>query len=71
MLTHGTNDSRVPVAGSRMMADSLKKYEKDVKLVEFAGQGHNIKGMANNNRFYQSWFEFLETIPAEEKAVPN
>ncbi|MCB0294683.1 MAG: prolyl oligopeptidase family serine peptidase, partial [Calditrichaeota bacterium] len=25
LLTHGTNDSRVPIAGSRMMADSLRK----------------------------------------------
>lgn len=72
LLTHGTNDSRVPIAGSRMMADSLKKYGKDAQLVEFKGQGHSIKGLANSNRFYRAWFEFLETIPTEtEKEIPN
>lgn len=62
LLTHGTNDNRVPIAGSRMMADSLKKYGKDVTLVEFEGQGHGIKGLDNTVRIYQVWFDFLETI---------
>ena len=62
LLTHGTNDSRVPIAGSRMMADSLRKYHKDVTLVEFEGQGHGIKGLANTVRNYQVWFGFLETV---------
>ncbi|MCB0305922.1 MAG: prolyl oligopeptidase family serine peptidase, partial [Calditrichaeota bacterium] len=62
LLTHGTNDSRVPIAGSRMMADSLRKFHKDVTLVEFEGQGHGIKGLANTVRNYQVWFGFLETV---------
>lgn len=62
LLTHGTNDNRVPIAGSEMMADSLKKYSKDVKLVKFEGQGHGIKGMNNIIIFYQTWFDFLEEV---------
>jgi dipeptidyl aminopeptidase/acylaminoacyl peptidase len=60
LLTHGTNDQRVPVEGSRFMADSLRKYDKDVKLVEFEGQGHVVKGLENNKEFFRLWFEFLE-----------
>ncbi|KAA3610581.1 MAG: S9 family peptidase [Calditrichaeota bacterium] len=62
LLTHGTNDSRVPIEGSRWMADSLRVYNKDVSLIEFEGQGHGIKGLENSIRFYNVWFDFLDTI---------
>jgi dipeptidyl aminopeptidase/acylaminoacyl peptidase len=62
LLTHGTNDSRVPIEGSRWMADSLRKYQKDVTLVEFNGQGHGVKGLDNTITRYKAWFDFLETI---------
>ena len=62
LLTHGTNDSRVPIAGSEMMPDSLNKYVKNVKFVKFEGQGHGIKGLNNTIIFYQTWFDFLEEV---------
>ena len=62
LLTHGVNDSRVPIKGSRQMADSLKKYHKEVTLVEFEDQGHGIKGLENNITYYDTWFTFLESI---------
>ncbi|MFC1550760.1 S9 family peptidase [Candidatus Neomarinimicrobiota bacterium] len=62
LLTHGTNDSRVPIEGSRWMADSLQKYQKDVTLVEFEGQGHGVKGLDNTITRYKAWFEFLDSI---------
>lgn len=67
LLTHGTNDSRVPIEGSTMMADSLMKYDKNVKLVKFEGQGHGIKGLENTVVFYQTWFDFLEEVTKELK----
>lgn len=62
LLTHGTNDSRVPIEGSRWMADSLRKYQKDVTLVEFEGQGHGVKGLDNTITRYKVWFDFLDSI---------
>jgi len=62
LLTHGENDSRVPIEGSKRFADSLKKYGKDVKFVMFEGQGHSNKGLQNNLKFYKTWFDFLEDI---------
>jgi len=53
LLTHGTNDSRVP--------------NKDVKLVTFEGQGHGIKGLENTVIFYQTWFDFLEKVTGDLK----
>jgi dipeptidyl aminopeptidase/acylaminoacyl peptidase len=63
LLTHGTNDSRVPIEGSRAMAEALRKHGKDVTLIEFEGQGHGIKGLSNNVRNYNVWFTFLESLP--------
>lgn len=62
LMTHGTQDRRVPISGSRRMADSLRKYNKPFSLVEFEGQGHSIKGLDNNIRNYQTWFQFLESL---------
>jgi len=62
LLTHGTNDNRVPIAGSERMADSLNKYNKNVELIKFEGQGHGIKGLDNTITFYQTWFDFLEEV---------
>ncbi len=67
LLTHGTNDNRVPIAGSQMMADSLKKYKKNVRLVKFEEQGHGIKGLDNTILFYQTWFDFLEKVTSKTK----
>jgi len=63
LLTHGTNDSRVPIEGSRAMAEALRKNNKEVELIEFEGQGHGIKGLENNVRNYKVWFMFLESLP--------
>lgn len=68
LLTHGTNDSRVPIEGSRAMADSLRKYNKEVRLVEFEGQGHGIKGLENNIRNYNVWFDFLEEVTSKSQS---
>lgn len=65
LLTHGTNDSRVPIEGSIWMADSLNKYGKNVTLVKFEGQGHSIKGLDNTMTYYQTWFNFLEKVTAQ------
>lgn len=62
LLTHGTNDNRVPTEESIAMADSLEKYGKDVTLVEFEGQGHGVKGLANTVKRYKAWFDFLEKV---------
>jgi len=62
LLTHGTNDSRVPIEGSRWMADSLRKYQKAVTLIEFEDQGHGVKGLDNIIKRYEVWLEFLNSI---------
>jgi len=72
LLTHGTNDSRVPIEGSRAMAEALRENGKDVELIEFKDQGHGIKGLENNVRNYNVWFRFLESLPTgDDRAQGN
>lgn len=73
LLTHGTNDSRVPIEGSRAMAEALRTNGKEVELIEFEGQGHGIKGLENNVRNYNVWFRFLESLPTgdDDRAMTN
>ncbi len=62
LLLHGENDNRVPVIESRTMAAKLDSLGKPVTYVEFAGQGHGVKGLDNIVKRYRAWFDFLEMI---------
>ena len=62
LLTHGENDSRVPVIESRSMAEKLQSLGKPVTYIEFVGQGHGVKGLDNTIKRYRAWFDFLETV---------
>ncbi|MDP3278334.1 MAG: prolyl oligopeptidase family serine peptidase [Deltaproteobacteria bacterium] len=59
LLLHGENDNRVPVTESRQLAAALRQARKPHRYVEFAGQGHGLKGIANQQRTWQSVFEFI------------
>ena len=62
LLTHGTNDWRVPVEESRKFARRARELGKPVTFVEFEGQGHHIRGLRNQVRYYQAVFTFLEIV---------
>ncbi|WP_434939429.1 alpha/beta hydrolase family protein [Shewanella sp. HL-SH8] len=60
LLIHGDADTNVPVGESHYMYTALKLLNKDVELVEFAGQDHHIN--ARNIRFdwwdtTMAWFD--------------
>ncbi len=61
LLTHGSNDSRVPVDESRRFAEAAQAYGLPVVYEEFEGQGHGIDGLANRMRYYRAIFDFLES----------
>ena len=62
LLLHGENDRRVPVTESRQMADALRRAHREFRYVEFAGQGHGLKGLANQYRVWNEVFGFLEPV---------
>lgn len=59
LLTHGSNDWRVPVGESRAFNEKARSLGRPVTYVEFDGQGHGIEGLANQRKLYQTRFDFL------------
>jgi dipeptidyl aminopeptidase/acylaminoacyl peptidase len=70
LLLHGENDRRVPVRESRQMADALRAAHRPVVYVEFAGQGHGLKGLANQRRVWSEIFSFLAPVLAHNEGPP-
>lgn len=64
-LSHGENDNRVPVAESRAFAAACAAAGKGCTYVEFAGQGHRVRGLENEVRLYQARFDFLNKVLTE------
>ena len=62
LLTHGSNDWRVPVGESRAFYEKAKALGKPVTYVEFADQGHAIEGTALLRKLFQARFDFLMKV---------
>ena len=62
LLTHGSNDWRVPVTESRTFVEKASALGKPVTYVEFEGQGHGIRGFENMVRYYQAALDFFESL---------
>lgn len=69
LLLHGESDRRVPVTESRQMAEALRAAHRPVRYAEFAGQGHGLKGLANQQRVWREVFGFLEPVLASHVPV--
>ncbi len=63
LLTHGSNDQRVPVVESRAMYAKLKKLGKPVDYVELEGQGHGYVGIDAQTKYWRALFDFLAKLP--------
>jgi dipeptidyl aminopeptidase/acylaminoacyl peptidase len=70
LLTHGSNDWRVPVGESRAFYDKGKALGKPITYVEFAGQGHHIEGLALQRKLFQARFDFLMTVAQPAAKAP-
>jgi dienelactone hydrolase len=62
LVTHGSQDWRVPVQESRRFVEKAKAAGLPVQYVEFEGQGHHIEGLALQARAYQVRFDFLRAV---------
>lgn len=62
LVTHGSQDWRVPVQESRQFVAKAKEAELPVQYVEFEGQGHHIEGLALQAKAYQVRFDFLRVV---------
>lgn len=73
LITHGSQDWRVPVAESRQFAAKAKAAGLPVQYVEFEGQGHHIEGLGLQAMAYQVRFDFLKAVAeaAAAEAAPK
>lgn len=62
LVTHGSQDWRVPVTESRQFVDAAKELGLPVQYVEFEGQGHHIEGLSLQVQLYQARFDFLRAV---------
>ena len=62
LLTHGSQDWRVPVEESRQFVRAAKEHDLPVQYVEIEGQGHAIEGLALQVKVFQARFDFLMAV---------
>lgn len=68
LIAHGTLDERVPIEHSKKMVAQLKRHGKDHQWLELHGEYHGISDTANQQRFYDAMFDFLDRHIGERKA---
>ena len=68
LLTHGSQDWRVPVQESRQFAEAAKAQKRPVNYVEIEGQGHHVEGLGLQVRTFQARLDFLMAVA---KAAPE
>lgn len=71
LLTHGSQDWRVPVDESRKFAKKAKELRRPVSFVEIEGQGHRIEGLALQVQVAQARFDFLMAVARAASAEPK
>lgn len=62
LVTHGSQDWRVPVDESRQFVKATQSQGLPVQYVEFEGQGHHIEGLSLQVELYQARFDFLRAV---------
>lgn len=62
LVTHGSQDWRVPVDESRRFVAKAKAAGLPVQYVEFEGQGHHIEGLGLQGMAYQVRLDFLKAV---------
>ena len=59
-IIHGTNDPRVPLSEAEQIYDGLKKLGRDVHLLVYEDEGHNIMKLKNRLDAYPKIADFLD-----------
>jgi len=57
---HGDRDARVPIKQSKLMVAELQRLHKDVKFIEFPGEGHGVAQIAHRATWYDEMFSLFD-----------
>lgn len=72
LLMHGEEDRRVPIAHGKKMKQALEDNGKQVEWLTFEDEGHGLRYIANERKYYQAMLAFLARhlgMPAPEPAA--
>ena len=59
LIFHGTTDPVIDIAQSRQLTQAITTAGGNVELIEFEGEGHGFRTVANNRREYEVTEAFL------------
>ncbi len=62
LLIHGSQDHRTSTNQSRIFYKKLKTLQKDVELVEIAGEGHGFRALKSQRESFQHQANFLRRV---------
>ena len=62
LVVHGRNDTRVPLAEAEQIVARLRELGRDVELLVFADEGHEITRLENKIACYGTAANFLERV---------
>jgi dipeptidyl aminopeptidase/acylaminoacyl peptidase len=60
LLMHGEEDRRVPIAHGRKMKQALESAGKQVEWLSFEEEGHGLRYIANEKKYFDTMLSFLE-----------
>src|SRR5690606_35240530 len=70
LLIHGDDDSIVPVSQSRIMAQALKKHNKNYEYIELEGGSHNLDYLPHRKQTFEAMEKFLNKyLPIENAKI--
>lgn len=59
LLMHGVIDQRVPLSHGQKMRAELKRLGKQVEWLEFENEGHGVRFVSNEKKYYETLLDFL------------
>jgi len=73
LIMHGDDDDRVPIAHSKNMMEALDDNHKVYQWIKFDDEGHGLKYVKDQYRYYNAIFAFLGKYnpPDKEEPVQN
>lgn len=60
LLLHGDSDTNVPVTESHQMFTALKMLDKEVELIEFAGDDHHVNSRSHRLRWWKTILAYFD-----------
>jgi dipeptidyl aminopeptidase/acylaminoacyl peptidase len=69
LLMHGDEDKRVPISHGEKMKAALEKNNKIYQWTVFEGEGHGLRYVASQNKYFKTLLEFFAKYLDKHKEI--